>query len=160
MKSRPTQFGAREHTASPRQHASRLAVDSLRSLSEILPRDSQHRASTPVLASRPSERRESFTTDPLDAATGGEREGGEEVLPVPATPSASSESRQAFEPLIGSEAAAKLLGNIHVKTLQRYARRGTLPGYRVAGHWYFRATELDAWLRSRINSSCHPCRSN
>jgi excisionase family DNA binding protein len=62
--------------------------------------------------------------------------------------------------LIGCEAAAKLLGNIHVKTLQRYARRGTLPGYRVAGHWFFRATELDAWLRSRINSSCHPCRSN
>ncbi len=26
MKSRPTQFGAREHTASPRQHASRLQV--------------------------------------------------------------------------------------------------------------------------------------
>jgi excisionase family DNA binding protein len=26
MKSRPTQFGARENTASPRQHASRLAV--------------------------------------------------------------------------------------------------------------------------------------
>jgi excisionase family DNA binding protein len=160
MKSRPTQFGVREHTASPRQHASRLAVDSLPSLSEILPRDSQHRASTPVLASRLSERRESVTTDPLDAATGGERESGEEVLSVPATPSATNESRQAFEPLIGSEAAAKLLGNIHVKTLQRYARRGTLPGYRVAGHWYFRATELDAWLRSRINSSCHPCRSN
>jgi len=160
MKSHPTQFGVREHTASPRQHASRLAVDSLPSLSEILPRDSQHRASAPVLASRPSERPESVTTDPLDAATGGGRESGEEVLSVPATPSATNESRQAFEPLIGSEAAAKLLGNIHVKTLQRYARRGTLPGYRVAGHWYFRATELDAWLRSRINSSCHPCRSN
>lgn len=160
MKFPPTQFGAREHTASPRQHASRLAVDPLPSLSEIPPRDSQHRASAPVLASRPSERRESVTTDPLDAATGGERQRGEEVLSVPATPSATNESRQAFEPLIGSEAAAKLLGNIHVKTLQRYARRGALPGYRVAGHWYFRATELDAWLRSRINSSCHPCRSN
>ncbi len=160
MKSRPTQFGVREHTASPRQHASRLAVDSLPSLSEILPRDSKHRPSTPVLASRPSEPRESVTTKPLNAATGGERESGEEVLSVPATPNATNESRQAFEPLIGSEAAAKLLGNIHVKTLQRYARRGTLPGYRVAGHWYFRATELDAWLRSRINSSCHPCRSN
>ena len=74
----------------------------------------------------------------------------------PATVSATNESRQVFEPLIGSEAAAKLLGNIHVKTLQRYARRGTLPGYRVAGHWYFRATELDDWLRSRINSNCQP----
>ena len=63
-----------------------------------------------------------------------------------------------FEPLLDTREAAKLLGNIHVKTLQRYARQGVLPGYRVAGHWYFRASELDAWLRSRINSSCHPCR--
>jgi excisionase family DNA binding protein len=28
MKSHPTQFGVREHTASPRQHASRLAINS------------------------------------------------------------------------------------------------------------------------------------
>jgi excisionase family DNA binding protein len=62
--------------------------------------------------------------------------------------------------LIGSEDAAKLLGKIHVKTLQRYARQGSLPGYRLAGHWYFRVSELDSWLRSRINSSRHPCRSN
>lgn len=65
-----------------------------------------------------------------------------------------------FEPLLDSEEAAKLLGNIHVKTLQRYARNGTLPGYRVGGQWFFRASELDVWLRSRINLSCHPCRSN
>ncbi len=58
----------------------------------------------------------------------------------------------AFETLIDSVEAARLLGDIHVKTLQRYARRGELPGYRVGGHWYFRASELDAWLRSRINS--------
>jgi excisionase family DNA binding protein len=63
-----------------------------------------------------------------------------------------------FEPLLDTKEAAKLLGNIHVKTLQRYARQGELPGYRVGGHWYFRASELDAWLRSRINSACHPCR--
>ena len=63
-----------------------------------------------------------------------------------------------FEPLLGSEQAAQLLGHIHIKTLQRYARKGEVPGYRVGGHWYFRASELDAWLRSRLNSSCHPCR--
>jgi excisionase family DNA binding protein len=160
MKLRPTQFGVRENTASPRQHASRLAVDSLPSLSETLTRGSQLSQSTPVLAARANERRESFTTKAPDAATGGERGSGAEVLSAPALVSTVNESRQAFEPLIGCEDAAKLLGNIHVKTLQRYARRGTLPGYRVAGHWYFRATELDAWLRSRINSSCHPCRSN
>jgi len=161
MKLRATQFGVRENTAFPRQHAPRLAVESLPLLSEILPRDSQHRASTPDLASRASERRDSVTSKPLDASTGGkERGSGAEVLSAPATVSAANESRQVFEPLIGCEAAAKLLGNIHVKTLQRYARRGTVPGYRVAGHWFFRATELDVWLRSRINSSCHPCRSN
>ncbi|MGD0842729.1 MAG: helix-turn-helix domain-containing protein [Candidatus Acidiferrales bacterium] len=63
-----------------------------------------------------------------------------------------------FEPLLDSGQAARLLGNIHVKTLQRYVRRGELPAYRVGGHWYFRASELDAWLRSHINSDCHPCR--
>ena len=158
MKLRPTQFGARENTASPRQHAPRT-IDSSSSASETLPRGSQHEQSTQVLASRAFERRESANTKPLDVATGGDRGSGE-VFSAPATVSAVNESTQAFEPLIGCEDAAKLLGNIHVKTLQRYARLGTLPGYRVAGHWYFRATELDAWLRSRINSSCHPCRSN
>jgi excisionase family DNA binding protein len=160
MKSRPTQFGARENIAFSRQHASRLAVDSLPLLSETLARGSQIRQSTSVLAARTSERRELVPTKPLHAATGGERGSGAEVFSAPALVSAVNESRQAFEPLIGCEDAAKLLGNIHVKTLQRYARSGTLPGYRVAGHWYFRATDLDAWLRSRINSSCHPCRSN
>jgi excisionase family DNA binding protein len=151
MKLPPTQFGVRENTASPRQHAPRQTVDSSSSSSETLPRGSQHGQSTPVLASRAFERCESVNTKPLR---------GVEVFSALATVSAVNESRQAFEPLIGCEDAAKLLGNIHVKTLQRYARLGTLPGYRVAGHWYFRATELDAWLRSRINSSCHPCRSN
>lgn len=61
-----------------------------------------------------------------------------------------------FEPLIGSPEAAKLLGNIHVKTLQRYARRRRIPGYQIGGHWYFRASELNSWLRSRLNSNCQP----
>jgi excisionase family DNA binding protein len=112
------------------------------------------------LASGGYERREPVTTKPTDAATGVKGRPNAEVLSAPVTASATNGSTQAFEPLIGSEAAAKLLGNIHVKTLQRYARRGTLPGYRVAGHWFFRASELDVWLRSRINSSCHLCRSN
>jgi hypothetical protein len=32
-----------------------------------------------------------------------------------------------FEPLIGCEDAARLLGNMHVKTLQRYARNPQNP---------------------------------
>ena len=160
MKSRSTQFGARENTASPRQHASRLKVDFLSSLVETLPGDSQHGQPAPVLASRARRGPQSVTNKPLHATTGGEGESSTEALSAPTTFSADNDSRQAFEPLIGCEAAAKLLGNIHVKTLQRYARGGALPCYRVARHWYFRATELDAWLRSRIHSSCHPCRSN
>jgi excisionase family DNA binding protein len=54
-----------------------------------------------------------------------------------------------FEPLIGSDEAAKLLGNIRVRTLQRYARHRRIPGYQIGGHWYFRASELDSWLRSQ-----------
>ena len=70
----------------------------------------------------------------------------------------SQRAPHSFEPLIGSTDAARLLGNIHVKTLQRYARHQLIPGYRIGGHWYFRASELDSWLQSRINLSCHPCR--
>ena len=73
-----------------------------------------------------------------------------------ATLKSSQASKPAFEALIGSPEAAKLLGNIHVKTLQRYARTGSLPGYQIGGHWYFRISELDAWLQSRINSNCQP----
>lgn len=64
------------------------------------------------------------------------------------------ETRHSFEPLIGSCEAARLLGNIHVKTVQRYARHGRVPGYQIGGHWYFRASELDAWLQLQINSGC------
>src|SRR5258708_38534953 len=63
-----------------------------------------------------------------------------------------AERGQAFEALISTTQAARLLGNLHVKTLQRYARLGRIPGYQIAGHWYFRESELDAWLRVQINS--------
>jgi excisionase family DNA binding protein len=72
--------------------------------------------------------------------------------------SSMTKAVEEFEPLLDSKQAAKLVGNIHVKTLQRYARRGSVPSYRIAGHWFFRASELDAWVRSQINSSCRPCR--
>ena len=65
---------------------------------------------------------------------------------------------QVFEALISSAQAARLLGNLHVKTLQRYARLGRLPGYQIGGHWYFRESELDAWLRHQINSKCQSVR--
>lgn len=52
-----------------------------------------------------------------------------------------------FEPLLDDERAAEFLGGIHPKTLQRMARRGEIPAYRVGRFWRYRASELDEWLR-------------
>ncbi len=74
--------------------------------------------------------------------------------------SAAPEERQVaahwFEPLIDSIAAAELL-RIHRKTLERMALRGEVPGHKVGRFWRFRASELDAWLCSRVNSGRQPC---
>ena len=89
------------------------------------------------------------------ATTGGD--GGDRAERSAQAPTLkTSQEKAAFETLIGSPEAAKLLGNIHVKTLQRYARTGSLPGYQIGGHWYFRVSELDAWLQCRINSNRQP----
>jgi excisionase family DNA binding protein len=156
MKLRPTQFGVRESTASPGQHASRFeqktdshAVCIEEEMPDIPRSAPLNNLQTAVLEN-------SLKAASQRAATGeGERYIAEAfAVTPPRTP--SQKLKHSFEPLIGSPEAAKLLGNIHVKTLQRYARRGTLPGYQIGGHWYFRTSELDAWLQSRINSNCQP----
>ena len=59
---------------------------------------------------------------------------------------------QQFEPLLDSREAAAML-RMHHKTLERKARAGEIPGYQIAGKWRFRASELDVWLRSQLNSA-------
>ncbi len=44
-----------------------------------------------------------------------------------------------------------LLGGLHPKTVQRMARRGALPHYRVGKYFRYRVSELDAWLRAQRN---------
>ncbi len=61
-----------------------------------------------------------------------------------------------FEPLLDSEQAAKLI-SIHPKTLQRMARAGKVPAFRIGDLWRFRASALDAWLRGEVSSDCHSC---
>jgi excisionase family DNA binding protein len=61
-------------------------------------------------------------------------------------------STMTFEPLLSEIEAAKFLGGLHPKTVQRMARRGELPAYRVGRYWRFRASELDQWLR--VESRC------
>ena len=53
---------------------------------------------------------------------------------------------QRFEPLLDDQQAAMLLGGLHPKTLQRMARRGHLPAFRVGKYWRYRASELDEWV--------------
>ena len=54
-----------------------------------------------------------------------------------------------FEPLLNDREAATLLGGLHPKTLQRMARLGRIPAYRVGRFWRFRASELDKWLKAQ-----------
>ena len=155
---RRLQFGMRENPASDRRHGSRQEVRSLldaglteqrTELSLPLARGADHPFAD--ASSEPN------AASPL-AATGGKRDGTDTHCAGTASPASRATMQRSFEPLISSCEAARLLGNIHVKTLQRYARHRNIPGYQIGGHWYFRASELDSWLRSRLNLSCHPCR--
>ncbi len=58
-----------------------------------------------------------------------------------------------YEPLLNDSQAAAFLGGLHPKTVQRMARRGELPSYRVGKYYRYRASELDGWLQSQIHSS-------
>jgi excisionase family DNA binding protein len=76
-----------------------------------------------------------------------------------ATQTVVTASATTFEPLLNSREAAALL-RMHYKTLERKARRGNILGYQIAGRWYFRASELDAWLKSQVNSPSQSVRVN
>jgi hypothetical protein len=127
MKLTRLQFGVRENTASSRQHASRLEMPSLSSPSDDSSEGSHYREQARALTPRVSEHRDSLPDKPLTAATVGEQCDHTDALAVPGRVTTANGFRHAFEPLIGCDQAAELLGKIHVKTLQRYARRGNLP---------------------------------
>lgn len=56
------------------------------------------------------------------------------------------------EPLINADEAAKILG-IHEKTVRQMARAGELPGMKLGREWKFRASALDRWINSALQSS-------
>jgi excisionase family DNA binding protein len=67
---------------------------------------------------------------------------------------------QAVEPLLDCAGAAAILWGLHPKTVERWAREGRIPAYHYFRHWKFRASELEVWMLSHVNSVCHPCRLN
>jgi hypothetical protein len=151
MKDAPTQLDTRENTASSRRHASRLAVDSLPSMSNVLPKDLQHRPSAPLLGSRTSETDKSFITMPLEAATGGERGDSAEVFSAPAAVINAKQSRQMpvmLEPFVSADEAAQFLC-VRRRYLLELARRGIAGAYALGTGgkrkiWVFRLSELAA----------------
>jgi hypothetical protein len=58
-----------------------------------------------------------------------------------------------------AEAGAFL--KLHPKTVMLFARKGKLPGHPIGDgirkHWLFLRSELDRWVRSKVNSGGHPC---
>ena len=52
----------------------------------------------------------------------------------------------AYEPLLNDVEAAQFLGGLHAKSVQRMARRGEIPAYRIGKYWRYRARELSACL--------------
>jgi hypothetical protein len=116
------QSGMREDPASDRRHGSRQVVRSVSGGNCVEEENVTLSPATPG-------QNHSFAgsdTDPNAAspraATGEERKTENEGHAVAVTLMRSQKPALGFEPLIGSPEAAKLLGNIHVKTLQRYAR--------------------------------------
>jgi hypothetical protein len=78
-----------------------------------------------------------------------------------------SSSVTSLRPRMSAKACARSLnpimarcGPIHHKTLERKARGSEIPGYQIAGRWYFRASELDSWLRSQLISVSQSVRVN
>jgi excisionase family DNA binding protein len=66
------------------------------------------------------------------------------------------------EPYVDAKDGAAFL-RIHAKTLMRLARKGEVPAYSFSEgtrrHWRFLISELDTWMKSKVNSNAHPVRS-
>ena len=62
-----------------------------------------------------------------------------------------------IEVLLTTKEASQVL-KIHPKVLERMAKRGDVPALKVGKFWRYRATALDAWINSRLQLACQPCR--
>ena len=60
-----------------------------------------------------------------------------------------------IETLLTSKEASLVL-KIHPKVLERMAKRGEVPALKVGKFWRYRATTLDAWINSRLQSGSQP----
>lgn len=70
---------------------------------------------------------------------------------------------QSVEAFVDSSVAAEFV-RLHRKTLLKFARDGLVPAHPITGNkrrkWVFLLSELDAWVRAKVNSSSDPCRNS
>jgi excisionase family DNA binding protein len=70
---------------------------------------------------------------------------------------------QTLEPYVDAAEAAQFL-SINRRTVMQMARQGNIPAHPVGEgrrhSWRFLLSELDSWMRSRVNSRCRPCSPN
>lgn len=135
MKSHPTQFGVREHTASLRQHASRVASDTLSNIAhsaeerpEAQPTSSHNAPSVKVPANP-------FHALSQDEATGRDARDGRHLLDV----------HEVAELL--HVPVSWVYGRMRKRSLER------LPGYRLGKYWRFRKDEVLAWVDCHCGGS-------
>ena len=66
-----------------------------------------------------------------------------------------------LEPYVDAKEGGTFL-RMHPKTLMRLAREGVVRAYSFSDgarhHWRFLLSELDTWMRSKVNSNAHPVR--
>jgi excisionase family DNA binding protein len=131
MNRRSTQFGVRENTASPRQHASRLAVGSY---SETICIEEKY----------PSTVRPSIETNALATSIHDSRDGASDHA-------ATERQRENKNHLLTVREVAKLLqvplSWVYGRMRKRSSER--LPGYRLGKYWRFREDEVMAWIDSQ-----------
>jgi len=152
MKTRPTQFDARENTASSRQHAPRLAMNASVLQSDPLSAAEQHDKSTQQPVPPIKETFELSLAESDKKATGE----GDSATNAPEPLLGHGKRPSVERPLTCEEAAAFV--RVHPKTIKRMARDRRLPGHFRFGRWFFYASELDCWMRTELHSSRHSCR--
>jgi excisionase family DNA binding protein len=149
MKTRPTQFGVRENTASSRQHAPRRAMNASVLQSDPIWETEQHDTGTQEPLAPIKETFELSLTNPDKGTTGG-GDSGTITSRLP-----GDGKRSVVERPLTCEEAADFV-RVHPRTVKRMARAGKVPGHFRFGRWYFYASELDCWMRMELHSARHP----
>jgi excisionase family DNA binding protein len=130
MKLRPTKFGVRENTASPRLHAPRLAVDTRSSIAHLAEANLETQLTSPHNARSAKGSENSLHTVSQDGTTGGDGRDERHLLKV----------HEVAELL--QVPVSWVYGRVRKRSSER------LPGYRLGKYWRFREDEVLAWVDS------------